>query len=380
MHSYNLENHMPLIVVLDDDAGTRTLVSGVLRKEGYDVLTAADGAEGLSLIREHHPDLVVSDVQMPHLDGFGVVDAMRNDEKVATVPVILLTSLQDRTHMRQGMNTGADDYLTKPFSPQELRDAVNAQLNKLLRNEVVTAQVVDRAVAAALEEQQQKIGKLYEMRMAKELSEQWPDSSQNDSDERFASATVLFADMRDYAQWTQKLSSTELGLVIKQFYSSVGDTVHLFGARYMQFVGDGMLCVFVGSGDTQSVNHALRAVKAAIGLQDGCRRLDIFVQQHFGERGLPAFRLSTALHTGAVTFTKLDGLFASAAQATAVGETVNTAMKFFKGAAAPEWSMACSVQTQLLCPGLKIGKRAMLQVPGRNGSLDAMEVLGLNAA
>ncbi len=372
---------MPLIVVMDDDASTRVLVAAVLRKEGYDVLAAEDGAQGLALIREHKPDLVVSDVQMPNLDGFGVLEAVRADETTTTTPIILLTSLQDRANMRQGMTTGADDYLTKPFAPQELRDAVNAQLSKLVRAEAVQTQIVDKAVSMALAEQQEQISRLYEKRMAKELSEQWPDSSQVEANERYASATVLYADMRDYTQWTQRLSTNELGEVITQFYAGVGDTVHLFGARYMQFVGDGMLCVFIDSTDTHSVNHALRAVKAALGLQEGCKRLDAFVLQKFGERSLPPFRLNSALHSGPVTFTKLGGLFSSSSsQTTPVGEAVSTALKFYHGAQPPDWAIAASVQTNILLNhAAKIGSRAMVHVPGRNGAVDAVEIIGLHS-
>ena len=78
---------MPLIVVIDDDAGTRLLVSQVLKKEGYQVMAAEDGAKGLALIREHKPDLVVSDVQMPFLDGFEVLDQIRNDDALAETAV-----------------------------------------------------------------------------------------------------------------------------------------------------------------------------------------------------------------------------------------------------------------------------------------------------
>ena len=158
---------MPLIVVIDDDAGTRMLVTQVLKKEGHEVMAAEDGAKGLALIREFKPDLVVSDVQMPELDGFEVLDRVRNDAVLANTPVILLTSLQDRSHMRQGMTTGADDYLTKPFALQELREAVSAQLNKRTRADAMRAQVVDRAVQLALKEQHKKIGDLYEIRLAR---------------------------------------------------------------------------------------------------------------------------------------------------------------------------------------------------------------------
>jgi DNA-binding response OmpR family regulator len=370
---------MPLIVVMDDDASTRVLISAVLRKQGFDVLAAEDGAQGLALIREHKPDLVVSDVQMPNLDGFGVLEAVRADENIATTPIILLTSLQDRAHMRQGMTTGADDYLTKPFAPQELRDAVSAQLSKLVRAEAIQAQVVDRAVANALAEQQEKIGNLYERRMAKELSEQWPDSSQVQGNERYPSATVLYADIRNYAQWTQRLSTAELGDVITQFYSSVGDTVHLFGAKHMQFVGDGMLCVFVDTTDTHSVNHALRATKAALGLRDGCRRIDSFINQKFGDRGLPPYRLNVVMHSGAVMFTRLDGLFASSQQTTPVGDPVSTVLKFSSMANAPDWDVAATVQTHHMLKGaVRTGQRAMLTTAGRQGGLDVIEISSLS--
>lgn len=365
---------MPLVVVIEDDASTRVLVSAVLRKEGYQVLVAEDGEKGLALIREHLPDLIISDVRMPVLDGFGVLQAVRAAEATATTPIILLTSLQDRTNMRHGMTAGADDYLTKPFKAQELRDAASAQLNKRVRVEAVRAQAVDRALAV----QQEKITQLYEKRMAKELSMQWPEAGQTEAHERHASATALFADMRDYARWTQSLAPDEIGDLVTRFYSSVGDTVHLFGARHMQFVGDGMLCVFVNTADTQSVNHALRATKAAIGLQDGCRRLDTVIQQKYADRGLPSFRLNVVLHSGPVMFTPLDGLFAMATQSTPVGEPVSTVLRFFSNPHAPDWSIAATSQTNALLRGAaRTGRRALVSSVDRRVALDMVELLGL---
>ena len=369
---------MPLIVVIDDDAGTRLLVTQVLKKEGHEVMAADDGAKGLALIREHKPDLVVSDVQMPALDGFEVLDRVRSDEALAATPVILLTSLQDRSSMRQGMTTGADDYLTKPFAPQELREAVSAQLNKRLRADAMRAQVVDQAVQLALEEQRQKIGELYEQRMAQALSEQWPDSSAAQAREKFSSATVLFADMRDYGLWTQHLSGAELSDIVQQLYSSVGDTVYLFGAHSMQFVGNGMLCVFVDSSDTLSVNHGLRAVRAALGLADATQRIDAYVRKHFAGRGLPQFSLGVALHSGPVAYASLDGLIGRAGQTTPVGETVAAALRLFQSEPPLDWAVAASVQAVRLVTGaVRTGRRALVQVPGRGKPMDVVEIVGL---
>lgn len=369
---------MPLIVVMDDDAGTRMLVSQVLKKDGYEILAADNGAAGLALIREHKPDLVVSDVQMPEMDGFQVLENVRADGDIAATPIILLTSLAERGHMRQGMTTGADDYLTKPFTPAELREAVNAQLNKLVRADVVRTLAVDSAVTAALSEQLDKITCLYEARLASSLAEQWPDGGLVQDSQKFASATVLFAEIHHYAQWAQKLSSSELGDLIRQFYGTTGDTVHLFGAHYMQFVGDGMLCVFVDAGDTLSVNHGLRAVRAALGLKDAARQVGSFAAQQFVGRGLPIFGLNVALHSGPVAFTRLEGLSGGNAQTTPVGDTVAGALRMFQGEPAIDWPVAASVPTARLVTGaLRTGRRAMVKVAGRTHPLDVVEITGL---
>lgn len=370
---------MPLIVVIDDDAGTRMLVGQVLKKEGYQVMAAEDGAKGMALVNEFKPDLVVSDVQMPFLDGFEVLDQIRNDAALATTPVILLTSLQDRSYMRQGMTTGADDYLTKPFAPQELREAVGAQLNKRVRADAMRAQVVDKAVLLALDEQRHKISELYEKRMVQALSDQWPESPAAEDNEKFASATVLFADMRNYDLWTQALTSAELGAIVQQLYSSVGDTVYLFGAHTMQFVGDGMLCVFVDAADTDSVNHGLRAARAALGLAGASKRIDAYVQKNLGDRDLPPFSLGVALHSGPVAFARLAGVVGSKGQATPVGDTVALALKLFQGEPRLDWTIAASVQAARLVTGaVHTGQRALVQVPGRKAPVDMLEILSLS--
>lgn len=369
---------MPLIVVMDDDAGTRLLVTQVLKKDGYDVLAAEDGQKGFELIKTHRPDLVVSDVQMPLMDGFEVLKNIRNEPDIAATPVILLTSLAERSHMRHGMTTGADDYLTKPFEPQELREAVNAQLNKLVRLDVMRTLAVDAAVLSAVEVERHNIGAMYEARLNQSLSEQWPDGGFVRASEKFASATALFADLRDYGLWAQRLSSTELGNVVQQFYGTVGDTVYLFGAHHMQFVGDGMLCVFVDAGDTQSVNHGLRAARAALGLMDTTRRMDVYVKQHFADRNLPPFALNIALHSGPIAFATLAGPFGASGQTTPVGDVVTAALKLYAGQPALDWTVAASVQTARLVTGaVKTGRRAMVQIASRDMPMDAVELTGL---
>jgi CheY-like chemotaxis protein len=373
-----VKKSMPLIVVMEDDAGTRLLVSQVLKKDGYEVMAAGNGEVGLALILQHKPDLIVSDVQMPKMNGFEVLERVRADAGVTSTPVILLTSLAERNHMRQGMSTGADDYLTKPFTPQELREAVDAQLHKLVRAGAVQALAVDTAVSAALDEQFEHITQLYEERLASSLAKQWPDSGLVRDNEKFANASVLYAEISHYAKWAQHLSSAELGDLIRQFYGSTGDTVHLFGAHYMQFVGDGMLCVFVDTGDTLSVNHGLRAVRAALGLKDAAKRVGGFAAQKFAGRGLPVFGLNVALHSGPVAFAKLEGLTGGTSQTTPVGDAVAAALRMFQGEPAIDWPLAASIQTaRLVAGGIRTGRRTMVNLPGRTHPLDVVEITGV---
>ena len=106
-----------LILIADDDAVARTLLSRILVAAGMDCVTARDGEEALRHAIEHTPELVILDVHMPILDGFETYRRMRLYENLATVPVIFLTASDDEAHMLAGLDLGADDYLVKPFNP-----------------------------------------------------------------------------------------------------------------------------------------------------------------------------------------------------------------------------------------------------------------------
>jgi DNA-binding response OmpR family regulator len=113
-----------LILVADDDDDVRELVVFRLERAGYDVVTAADGQQAVELARERHPDLCVIDVMMPKLDGYQVTRRLRETDGLSTVPVLLLTASVQEAAVAEGFEAGADDYIKKPFSPQELLDRI----------------------------------------------------------------------------------------------------------------------------------------------------------------------------------------------------------------------------------------------------------------
>lgn len=120
----------PVVLVADDDADMRELIRYRLERSGYTVVTAIDGQEALALAAEHVPALAVVDVMMPRLDGFEVTRKLRTAPETARMPVILLTARAQEADVAQGFAAGADDYIRKPFSPQELSARVQAILGR----------------------------------------------------------------------------------------------------------------------------------------------------------------------------------------------------------------------------------------------------------
>jgi len=115
------------ILLVDDEQSIQELLSFPLRQDGYDVVQASDGREGLDLFRESHFDLVVLDVMMPRMDGFELCQRLRSR---STVPIIMLTAKSEEVDKIVGLEIGADDYITKPFSVREFRSRVKALLRR----------------------------------------------------------------------------------------------------------------------------------------------------------------------------------------------------------------------------------------------------------
>jgi DNA-binding response OmpR family regulator len=120
----------PLILVAEDDEDILALVVFDLEDEGYEVLTARDGQEAVALALERHPDLILLDVAMPGLDGYEVTRRLRADESTRATPVVLLTARAQVKDVIAGFEAGANDYVTKPFRPDELRTRLHAALGR----------------------------------------------------------------------------------------------------------------------------------------------------------------------------------------------------------------------------------------------------------
>jgi two-component system, sensor histidine kinase and response regulator len=122
--------HTMAVLVIDDDEGTRETIQDTLEAEGMRVMVADGGATGIEVARAHLPDIIVCDIRMPGVDGHDVLASLRASSSTAAIPLIFLTAEATRGDHRRGMEAGAEDYVTKPFRPQELIQAVRMQLEK----------------------------------------------------------------------------------------------------------------------------------------------------------------------------------------------------------------------------------------------------------
>ncbi len=121
---------MKRILVIEDEPEMRRNIATLLRLHKYEAIEAENGRQGVELARQEKPDLILCDVMMPELDGYGVLQTLQQDAALAPIPFIFLTAKGDRSDLRNGMNLGADDYLTKPVANSDLVTAIEARLRR----------------------------------------------------------------------------------------------------------------------------------------------------------------------------------------------------------------------------------------------------------
>jgi CheY-like chemotaxis protein len=347
---------MARVLLIEDDVAQRMIASFALKKAGHDVKEAPDGEQGLVSARAAPPELVVCDVMMPGINGYEVVAAMRADAQLANVPVILLTAMSDRQHMRQGMTAGADDYLTKPYRPNELCEAIQAVLARREAQQRAFLDSMSGLVENALEQQKETLGRQYETRLQREINARWARSMAPGADVRYDHAFVLLADLLVGATGEEP----EIAEKLKNAQQTALDTFYLFGANHVLPYGGKVIAVF-GSDASASTPVELRALRAAVALAKGAGR----------ER-----TVSLGLHAGPIALVAVnDGLHGDHGQAPVPGDTMNMVTALEETAASSGWRIAVSdAVSSALKERAAFGRRR----PTARGD-SAIEVVGLTA-
>ncbi|MCA9881817.1 MAG: response regulator [Anaerolineae bacterium] len=132
------------ILVVDDEAELREELLDILTFEGFHAIDAANGTQGIEKARSESPDLIICDVGMPDMDGYQVLESLQKDSATATIPFIFLTAFADHANQRRGMSLGADDYMTKPFTKEDLLTAIQARRDKETRRKLQQLRVLSQ--------------------------------------------------------------------------------------------------------------------------------------------------------------------------------------------------------------------------------------------
>ena len=151
---------MKKVLFIEDDTVVRENTAELLELAEYEVITAANGKTGVAIAKAEKPDIIVCDIMMPEMDGYGVLQALANDPGTQHIPFIFLSAKTEHKDIRKGMDLGADDYLTKPFEEEELTSAIESRLAKV----AILNKLNDGSNKAAQYEPEQKINSLHDLR------------------------------------------------------------------------------------------------------------------------------------------------------------------------------------------------------------------------
>jgi class 3 adenylate cyclase len=364
---------MTTILIAEDDAALRSQLVRLLGQAGYATLDSANGRLALEQLRQQRAQVVVADINMPELDGFGLVEAMRADPATAATPVLLLTGRHDRASMRRGMVAGADDFLAKPFAPAELLEAVAGLLRKRARLvDSIEVAVADRiaAVRRELAAGGRRTARPQHYGLAAEAGA---------VADRSLEATVMFADIRNSTALADALDSTEVAELLATYFERTCAPVLEQGGRHLKFTGDGLMCLFADDGSEGSLLPAgRRAISAALGVALATHEFRHWFERRFAGRGLPPVAIGIGLHAGEVTLCRLGT--AETAEVTPIGDTVNVAARLESASKELGWTVVASRAVLARAgAGVQTGAAASLALRGRSEDMDVVEITGLSA-
>lgn len=269
----------PLILVVDDVSDNVEILQMRLEAQGYEVATAGDGIEALEKIRRMEPDLILLDIMMPRMDGIAVVKQLKADASLPFIPVILVTAKADDKDVIAGLDSGGDDYLTKPVDHAALTARVRAMLRIKALQDTVQAQAAELAswnkkleerVAAQLGEIE-RAGRLKRF-LAPQIAETILSSGGEailESHRR--DIVVLFCDMRGFTAFSETAEPEDVMTVLSEYHDALGPLIHRYEGTLDRFTGDGLIVFF--NDPVPCPDPALRAVRLSVEMREAVASL-----------------------------------------------------------------------------------------------------------
>jgi adenylate cyclase len=266
------------VLAVDDQPANLRLLEAVLTPRGYDVRTAGSGAEALDALAKEDVDLVLLDIVMPDMDGYQVCRAIRADERLAFLPVVMITA-SDKQERLAALEAGADDFVAKPFEKAELLARV-ASLARVKRyHDTVRRQAAELAEwNAKLEDrvrvQVEELDRLGRLRRF--LSPQLADLVVDGGDDSFLRShrreiVVVFCDLRGFTPFAEASEPEEVMEVLGTYHRELGELIHRFEGTLERFTGDGLMVFF--NDPLPCPDAAARAIRMAVEMRERVRAL-----------------------------------------------------------------------------------------------------------
>ena len=295
------------VLVVDDDALNRRLLTATLAREGHRTTSATDGAEALAALREEPPDVILLDVEMPGIDGFEVLERIKGDEAVRHLPVIMISGLGDAESVVRCLEIGADDFLPKPFDAAILRARVNAGL--------------DRKALHDLEHE--RVRGLFTRFLPEPMVDEVLARTNGDAriHPELLTGTVLFGDLRGFTSFAEGRPIDDVIEAINTYLTLMTDAVLDHGGTLVSYMGDGILAAFGAPvANDEHADLALAAARAMAGEQ--LATFNAWLSATGVEQPL---RMGIGINSGPV----LSGSVGSPRRLdyTVIGDTVNTASR-----------------------------------------------------
>ena len=252
------------ILVVDDQRTNAEMVSGLLRNLGYEVELALGGEEALDLVHTNGPDLVISDILMPGVDGYELCRRLRANAATALLPVILVTSAEQSERIK-GIEAGADDFLAKPVNWAELFGRVKRLLQiKALQDEI---KQLNTRLEQRVRDQVAQLERLSRMKrfFSRAVAEAIVAGGEELLEPHRREITAVFLDLRGFTSFTDRADPDEVLELLRVYHATLGRTVDEFGGTLEYFAGDGVMIFF--NDPIEVDNPAERAVRMALALQ-----------------------------------------------------------------------------------------------------------------
>jgi adenylate cyclase len=271
---------IPRILIVDDNSTNVKVLETRLAAEGYEIVTAGDGEEGLAAARRERPDLILLDVMMPKIDGFEVCRRLRADASFPFTPIILVTAMADSKDVVDGLEAGGDEYLTKPVDHAALAARVRSMLRiKRLHDTVETLAAEVKEWNASLERRvAEQVGELERVgRLRRFFSPQLAELIVNGgADDPLKShrrdITVVFLDLRGFTAFAEVAEPEEVMGVLREYHEVTGRSILEYEGTLEHFTGDGITILF--NDPVPIPNPAERAVRMALAVRERIGRME----------------------------------------------------------------------------------------------------------